>query len=219
MPTQRTSEKILGSLYLTFMASSIAGFIILGDQLGQPDYLITLYENRKAVSLGVLLHLINDVSVVAIGILMFGLFRNANALVATTVMATRVMEATILMIGKVGVMLLLTISKEYVNAGGNETYLVTLGTMFKKWNAWSFEMAMLTLGIGGFVLTYFLWSRKLVPAVLALLGMVGYVILFSKSVLALAGYPPPFYLFFPVALFEVTFPFWLIFKGFKRAIE
>jgi len=219
MPTQRTTEKILAILYWTFMASSIAGFTILQNHLGRTDYLLTLYENRASVHLAIVLHLINDVAVVAIGILMFTLFHKANAAVASTILTTRIIEGTILMMGKVGIMLLLTISKEYVNAGGSEAYYITMGTLFKKWNAWSFEMAMLALGIGGSVLTYFLWRRKLIPVALAMLGVAGYVLLFSKSVITLAGYPTPFYLFMPVAIFEVTFPFWLLLKGFSRAVE
>lgn len=219
MPSQRNTERILGILYLTFMASSIAGFAVSQVYLGRPDYLLSLYESRQVVSLGVLLHLVNDASVVAIGILMFGLFRKANTSVATTILTTRIMEATLLMVGKVGLLLLLTVSKEYVAAGGTETYYLTLGTLLKKWNNWSFEMAMLALGIGGFVLNYFLWSRKLIPSLLAILGMVGYVLLFSKSVLAISGYTLPFYFFLPVALFEVTFPFWLLIKGFRGKME
>lgn len=219
MLNQRTTEKILGVLYLAFMSSSIAGFTMLEAQLGPGDYLLTLYENRSQVSLAVLLHLVNDAAVVAIGILMFNLFRKASGLVATTVLVTRIMESTILMLGKVGVMLLLTVSKEYIQSGGSAAYFVTLGTLFKQWNGWSFEMAMLTLGVGGFVLCYFLLTRKLVPVALASLGMVGYVLLFAKSVMALAGYPAPFYLFVPVAIFEITFPFWLIFKGFRSIDE
>lgn len=214
--TSTTTERIIGILYLLAMASSIVGFSLLETQFSNPDYLSTFYANRSSVSGAVVFHLINDISVVGIGILMFSLIRKYHESVATTVLATRLLEGVILVIGKLSIMLLLTISKQYVDAGMEGEHLVSLGTLARKWNAWSFEMAMLALGIGGFTLNYLLFNRRLVPVIFSLLGMVGYILLFTKSVMAIIGTPAPFYLFMPVFLFEVTFPFWLIIKGLKR---
>jgi hypothetical protein len=214
--TSTATERIIGVLYLLAMASSIVGFSMLETQFSNPDYLSTFFANRNSVSAAVLFHLINDISVVGIGILMFSLIRKYQEAVATTLLTTRVMEGVILVIGKLSIMLLLTISKQNVDAGMAGEYLVSLGTLARKWNAWSFEMAMLALGIGGFSLNYLLFNRRLVPIIFSLLGMVSYVLLFTKSVMAIIGTPTPFYMFMPVFLFEVTFPFWLIIKGLKR---
>lgn len=217
--TSTTSERIIGVLYLLAMGTSIVGFSMLETQMGSPDYLSTFYTNRNSVSIAVLFHLVNDVSVVGIGILMFSLLRKYNEPIATTVFATRLLEGVILVVGKIGLMLVLTISKQYVDDGMTGEHYLTMATLARKWNAWSFEMAMLALGIGGFSLNYLMFSRRLVPVIFPVLGMVGYVLLFAKSVMAIVGYPAPFYMFMPVAIFEVTFPFWMIFKGLKPPAE
>jgi len=197
------------------MGSSIAGFAILQGHLGGADYLATFYTHRSDVSLAVAFHLINDISVAGIGIFMFVLLKQYNEKVATIVLATRMLETTLLVVGKISIMLLLTISKDYINSEMEDNFYPALGTLARKWNAWSFEMAMLGLGIGGFSLNYLFYSRKLVPIYISLLGLLGYTLLFVKSAVTIGGYPAPFYLFMPVAIFEIGFPFWLIIKGLK----
>ncbi|MGE0588703.1 MAG: DUF4386 domain-containing protein [Cyclobacteriaceae bacterium] len=216
--TSTTSERIIGVLYLLAMASSIVGFSMLETQLGSPDYLSVINGDNGSFTTAILFHLVNDISVVAMGILMFSLIKKYHETVATTILTTRLMEGAILVAGKMGLLLLLTISKQYAEPGSAAEYYTTLGTLAKKWNAWSFEMAMLALGIGGFTLNYLLFTRRLVPVIFSLLGMVGYVLLFTKSVMAIIGTPAPFYMFMPVFFFEVTFPFWLIVKGLERPI-
>jgi hypothetical protein len=212
--TVRTTARIIGALFLLATASSIAGFSIVESFTGAPDYLSLVYPDRRELSWGLIFHLVNDASVVGIGILMFGLFKKLNPNIATTILSTRLLEGGLLCIGKIGLLLLMTISKQYIAAGMPEaSHFQTLGTLAIKWHAWSFEMAMIALGLGGVTLGWLLYSARLVPRWIAVLGVIGYVCLFTRSALSILGYPQGFALFAPVALFEFVIPVWLIFKG------
>ncbi len=150
----KTTARVIGALFILATASSIVGFSLVGSMTGDPAYLGNIYPDRQKLSMDILFHLINDASVVGIGILMFGLFKKLNHNIATTILGTRLLEGGIHIIGKIGLLLLMTISKEFMAAGMPEaSHFQMLGTLALKWHGWSFEMAMIVLGIGGLLLS------------------------------------------------------------------
>jgi len=76
---------------------------------------------------------------------------------------------------------------------------------------------MLALGIGGTTLCVSLYKWRVIPRIISIFGILGYIILFSKSVADFLGYDGSFAFFLPVALFELIFPVWLIVRGTNTA--
>ena len=83
------------------------------------------------------------------------------------------------------------------------------------------QMGIFFCGIGGLILTPMLWRLRLVPRLVAGLGIFGYVAVIASVLLTLFGAIDTkassgqlFYI--PAGLFEaLVFPLWLIFKGFS----
>jgi hypothetical protein len=68
-------------------------------------------------------------------------------------------------------------------------------------------------GIGGSILCYLLYTASLIPGIISVLSIIGYILLLSRSPLNIVGYSQGFIMFLPVALFELIFPIWIIAKG------
>ena len=219
----KKTARMVGILFFVSTTSFLIGAVLLRSVINGPDYLGSLYTTNKfQVSAGVFLQLINDIAVAGIGVLMFRILKKYNENIAVGYLSSRLLEAVILIVGGMSLLVLITISEEYIKGGTtNALYYQTLGTLAKKWHYWSFEIAMITLGLGGFFLCYLLYTSKLVPQLIAVLGIIGYPILFAKMLLDVLGYSTGMILFVPagifVGLFELIFPIWLLAKGFNTS--
>ncbi|WP_083867482.1 DUF4386 family protein [Fulvivirga imtechensis] len=128
------------------------------------------------------------------------------------------LEGFLLTFGSISLLTLTVVSKQYSTDVVDTSYLHLLGSLVKRYNSLSFDVAMLSLGSGGFILGYFLFQSRAVPRWIAVLGIIGSVLLFGRSLAVLMGYPQGFALFLPITLFEFIFPIWLIIKGFNQKL-
>ncbi len=216
MNSNKLTLRIVGILFLLATAASVAGFILIQSGIKGTDYLASLYPGRFRFSLGVFFHLVCDMAILGIGVFMFRIIRKNSENVAVGYLSTRIFEALIQIIGCIGLLLLITISKQYIQEGtDNDTYYQTLGTLARKWNSWSFEVSFIATGLGGIILCYWLLKSKLIPWLISIIGLLGYIILFAKSLSGILGYRISMIFFIPVALFELIFPIWIIIKGFN----
>lgn len=204
-------SRAIAIAYWMATASTMAGFYFLAEATAGDD-LHTWASQRALLSLGIVLQLINDACVVFIGLQLYGLLRSAQHGVGRAVLVTRLMEAVILVTGKLGLLLLPRLAEME-----GEAAATVIGTIVQDVHAWSFVVGMLPLGVGGTVLSFFLWKRHMIPRTLAVLGMVGYMLLFAKSVVALFFIELSDWLFLPVGVFEFVFPVWLWARGLKRS--
>jgi hypothetical protein len=146
---------------------------------------------------GVLLGISSGIAVAAIGFLMYPVLKLANRRLAPWYPAFRLIE---LAVSAAGGVYLLTQLKVLPN----HMLLIYLPT-----------------GIGGLLLTYLLFVSSLVPRPIALLGLVGYALLFFGAIADLGGMVDMnngsgMVLLAPGGLFEfVALPVWLFAKGFN----
>src|SRR5918998_854301 len=80
--SNKTTERIVGSLILIATVTYMLGDGLLGSILNAPDYLRQVYPNSTQVVIGVLLEFIDAAAVAAIGILLFPILRRFNAAIA-----------------------------------------------------------------------------------------------------------------------------------------
>jgi hypothetical protein len=83
----------------------------------------------------------------------------------------------------------------------------------------AFNMAMLALSIGSIFLCYLFLVHRLIPRILTIVGLVGYVCLLANTVVGMFGVDAGMLLFIPGALFELAFPVWLFIKGFNTNFD
>lgn len=208
MATHRTRATVIGVLFFVAMASYLPGSEMIASAANRTDAAAGLDAGQ--VRLGVLLEFFNVAAVVGVGVLLFPVLRRYRESMALGYAATRMIEASMLLVSAVAMLAVLTVSQ------GAEA-LPALKTLSIGWYELAFQMAMIVLGLGSLALCYVLYVARLVPRPLAVLGFVGYAALFVSGWLAIFGHGSSAQLFYiPGAIFEILLPLWLIFKGFTN---
>ncbi len=214
MTSSRKTALTVGVLILTATVSYLVGSVLIDSAVDDPNDLRGL--DGTTLRVGVLLEFVNAVAVVGIGVLLFPLLKQHHEGFALGYAGTRVIEAVLLLVSAVGPLLLIALSRDYADAdAARASSLQALGSVATNLYDLAFQMAMIALGTGSLLLCYILYTARLVPRTLAVLGAVGYAALVASGWLAIFGRESGNVLFIPGALFELIFPIWLIAKGFN----
>jgi hypothetical protein len=219
MNSNKRIARIVGALFLIAMATSLFGGIWLESMTTVTDYLSTLAAQETQVLLGVLLELINCIAVIGIAAALFPLMRQHSEALAAGYLGTRVVEATILSLAAIGPMLLVTLSQEYLAAGGSDTaFYQNAGTLVMA--ARGHLASLLTpifFSLAALLLYYFLYQSRLVPRFIPIWGFIGVALLFVWNMLEAFGFSISvgMVLALPMILNEIFLGFWLIVKGFE----
>lgn len=213
MKTYRKSAALAGALFLAATAAYMSGNALIESVAGASDYLAHAADNRDRVILGVLLEFLNSAAVVGIAIALFPILKLCNEKIALGYVAFRAIEAVLLIVGAIGPLLLVALSREYV-AADVPGDLHAIGTLIKEGSSYAFQLGMLALGVYSLAFCYLLYRFRLVPRALSVLGFIGYVALSASAAAELMGHDGML-LYIPGALFEIALPLWLIVKGVK----
>jgi hypothetical protein len=152
---------------------------------------------RAPLTVGVLLMMCSGIAVVGIGLLMYRILKPINQRLAFWYAVLRIVEFTV--------------------SAVCGAYLLTQLRVVPNHMLWVY----IPTGIAGTILTYLLFTSRLVPRPVAILGIVGYAALTVGVPLDLLGVLDMnkglgLALLLPGGLFElVLLPIWLISKGFR----
>lgn len=203
-PIDRATTRIVGLLFL-------AAFVAYGVGTGLAT---SALESSGSVAVGQLrigavLMLSNSAFVAAIGILLFRVVMPFDARVAYSYLAARIIESVFLAAGVL--FLLLSASSDIATAD--------LPSLSRALNNLAYQTAMIALGLGSIPFWYLAYRVRLLPAWLALAGVVGYAIFATGALLELFGLEVGLYLAIPGGLFEIALAIWLIVRGFDLVRE
>jgi len=163
--------------------------------------------------------LMNSAAVVGIAILIFPIIKQHDEAIALGYFGSRIIESVILIVSLLSPLLLITLSQEYIATGTtNDSYFQTIGNLAIKGHDLAFEIAMLVLSLGSLMFCYLLYTSKLIPRVISVIGLIGYVALLASGCLGIFGIDIGMILYLPGAIFEIIFPIWLIVKGFNLTV-
>jgi len=219
MNTQKKTARMVGALFITAtVASILATFGFLEPILNAPNYLIRISANETQWITGVLIDAINSVAVIAIAVMLFPIFKKHNEALALGYVAARIIESVIFIVGHISLLLLLTLSQEFVKAGAPDaSYFQTLGTLLLAAREWTGVVcSAIVFSLTALMLNYILYQSKLIPRWLSGWGLIG-AILFPVAWLSLFGstISGPFLL--PIVVNEMVLAVWLIVKGFNSS--
>ena len=215
MRSNRKTAIAIGTLFLVATATYIVGSALI-TPAKTPDSLANL--NQTQVRIGVLLEFVDAAAAVGIAILLLATLRAFSEVSVLAYAVSRIAESVLIMVSTLAALLLIPLSERYAQAdGSNASELQDLALLLTKSYDFAFQLAMIALGAGSVGLCYVLYRANLVPRVLALLGMVGYVCLFVSGWLVIFRSDLGVLLFAPGAVFEIAFPLWLIIKGFNES--
>ncbi|HSJ35844.1 MAG TPA: DUF4386 domain-containing protein [Acidimicrobiia bacterium] len=156
--------------------------------------------DRSTLTMGVSLEIVAGLAVVAIGILMYGVLKAVDRRLALGYPIMRALEFAV--------------------SAALAVYLLSQLQEFPNHLLWVY----IPTGIGGLILNYLLFTSRIVPRPIAILGLIGYALLLLVVSLDLLGVVEEssgtgLALLAPGGLYEfVILPIWLIVKGFRRPV-
>jgi len=211
----RTIGRIVGALFLLAILAYGTGSALVVSGADTTDVLSDVADNPMQVSVGALLMLINSAAVVGIGVLAFRVLKPHHEISAYAYLIGRAIEAVMLAVGIVFLLLLVPLGQEYADAGADDaSVLPSLVRFAQEGNQYSYQMAMISLGLGSLLFCRVLLRARLVPRFMAVWGMVGYAIFAAGGSLEVLGYGVGLALSVPGGLFEVALGVLLIARGF-----
>src|SRR5215204_5433934 len=219
----RTIATVTGWLFLvTFITSIPAAFVFSPPVLTDPTYILGAGADR-GVSLGALLEVILVVANIGTGVVLYPLLKRQNDAVALGYVAARVVESTIIAVGIISLLSVVTLRQEFAGTAGAEAAtLVPIGSALVAVHDWTFLLGpgfLAPLG-NGILLGYLMYRSGLMPRGLAMLGLIGGPLLIVAFVGVLFGVfeqvsLPAAIATIPEFLWELSLGIYLIVKGFK----
>jgi hypothetical protein len=218
MMNTRKTERIAGALFILATASSALGFILLDPILDDADVLASVATNENSVILGAVLLLIDAIAVVAIPVLLYPTFKKHNAPLARLYPGSRIVESVVLVIGVVGLLAAVSLSRDYVEGSPDAASYRISGDALIAVYDWGVLLGlMLFFALAGLLLNYVLYRYRLVPRWLALWGLIGIGLLLIEGALEAFDVDNLEIMSLPFAVQEMVFAVWLIAKGLNQS--
>jgi len=223
--THRKSAITVGVLFIIGTAAGVLSGILTEPILGDPDYLIKIAANEKQVVIGSILVLVMGFAVAMIPVVMYPILKKYNEVLALgSVLFRGALEGVAYMALVVSMLLLLTLSQEYVKAGAPDpSYFQTLGTLLQAAGVGIEQLLAIVFCLGALMLYYLFYISRLIPRWLAVWGLVGAALYLAAPLISMVGSQhwavsltsPLAILIAPLAIQEMVFAVWVIVKGFN----
>ncbi len=222
MNSNRKIARIAGALFIIATVASLLSTGITGSILDAPDYLLRISANGNQVMVGALLAFIAAVASASIAIALYPILKKYHEGLALGAVGFRLIEGVFYIVSIIGLLLLWTLSQEFVKAGApGASYFQTLGTLLLAVREWAnFVFSLSAFSLGALMYYYVLYQSKLIPRWLSGWGLIGAAFSLSAALLMMFGLKPysivMIVLILPIAVQEMVLAVWLIVKGFNH---
>jgi hypothetical protein len=221
--TNKIAARIVGVLFITATVAGLLGAVFLAPILEAPDDLAKVSANENQVLIGALALFIMGAAGASIAIPMYPILKKHYKALALGSVGFRIIEGALLMVGVIFLLLLVPLSREFVQAGAPDaSYLQTSGELLVEGMNFGLMLGGMAFSIGALMYYYILYQSKLIPRWLSVWGLIGVALglaaylnqFFSASAPASAGVDIGH---IPIFLQEMVFAVWLIVKGFNSS--
>jgi hypothetical protein len=213
-----TIGRVVGALYLLAFFLYGGGAALVNAGSGSTVVLSDVTQNHTQIAVGALLMLANSVLVAATGVLVYLVLRPHHELSALVCLIARTFEAVVCAVGVLFLLMLIPIGAEHADGrSGADSSLPALARVAQDGSHYAYEIAMISVAIGGLTFCRVLLRARLVPRFLAGWGLVGYAIFLTGAVLEILGFGVGLVLSGPGGLFEVALGLVLVVRGFPTA--
>jgi hypothetical protein len=223
MKSNKITARIAGALFITATVANILGVVILNPILHNPDYLNKFSANENQVLIGALFLLIGAFASAGIAISLYPILKRYNEGLALGSVGFRIIEGVLYIVGVIDVLLLLTLSQEFVKAGAPvSSYFQTSGVLLLAGYDWANLTAVLAFYLGALMYYSVFYQSKLIPRWLSGWGLVGATLGIVASMLVMFRFISflstiQVVLNLPIGVQEMVLAVWLIVKGFNTS--
>jgi hypothetical protein len=219
-PTRRTAF-IAGLWFVGTFVFSIPAVLLYDPVLNDADYILGDGADTR-IALGAFLEVLTAIANIATAVVLFPILRRVNEAVALGYVALRIVEGTIIVVGLISLMSVVTLREDFAGAGGDSDSLNIAGQTLVAFHEWTRLLGpQFCAGFGnGLLLGYLMYTSGLVPPRMALLGLIGGPMAFAGGILVLFGAidgpsAALFVITLPEILWEASLAIYLIVKGFR----
>ncbi len=222
MKTNRRTATVAGVFFMIAAVAAITGLILYNPILHDTAYILKGAENEVQIKWGAFFEIITAFAVIGTAVTLFPVLKKYNEAMAIGTVTFRLLEATIIVIGIISLLTILTLNHQYsVEAiASNKIYLVN-GALLVALHDWTFLFGpMIVLGPSTFMTSYLLYRSKLVPGLISVLGMIAGPLVSASGIMVIFGFYPQISVIgaltcFPVFIYEMSLAIRLLTKGFN----
>jgi hypothetical protein len=221
MNSDRKTAIAVGVLFLFGFAGAF-GPVMVKPILDDPMYLAKIFENQNTVMMGVLAQLVMALACAGIAIGLYPILKKYNEALALGAVGFRLIENIFQMVAALALLILLTLSREAVQATGPAASdFRAAGSLLHAMHFWSaFVLAHFGFCLGALMYYYVFYRSGLIPRWLSVWGMVGILMHLTGALITMFAQVDPFststsLLSIPIGLNELVLAGWLIVKGFN----
>ncbi|MEU3904525.1 DUF4386 domain-containing protein [Streptomyces goshikiensis] len=223
MSETRRLAVVAGALFLVTEVAAIGGLALYRPVLEGPGYVVGSGADTR-VFLGALCELVLALAVMGTGAALYPVLRRRGEAAAVGYVCGRLLEAAVIVVGIVSVLAVVTLRRSAGPSGAADAVsLVTAGKALVALHDWTFLLGPnFVLGANTLVLACLMYTSRLVPRAVAVLGLAGGALICASATAVLFGVYEQVSVAgslaaLPVFAWEVTLAVRLLFKGFDEA--
>src|SRR4051794_25147131 len=210
-------SRTVGILLLLHLAIGLtAPFILLHAPMGPRGFLLEAADNAVQLRTAVFLLTIGSAFAVGVAITALPFIRHYSSAMGYWLLALAVAGFVLQTVDNGRLLSMLSLSQEYARTGATRSELFeSLAFVVGSARRWAHYTYLFVAVSWIFLLFTTLFQFRLVPRVLAILGMIASLLqIIGVPLRAMLGYPPEMRMAMPLAPVYVGLPLWLLIKGF-----
>lgn len=221
MSSSRRTALIAGVLFVITFITSIPAVLLYDPVLNNASYIVGAGADTR-VYVGAFLEILLAIANIGTAVVLFPILKRQSESIALGYVASRVLESTIIVVGLISLLTIVTLRQDFEGARGADTHsLVLAGKSLVALHDWTFLLGPgFCSAFTGILLGYLMYRSALVPRGMAMLGVIGGPLAFLAATLALfdvydRGSTLQGLLTLPEIAWELSLGIYLIVKGFK----
>ena len=210
-----------GIAYLITFAASLPQLKLFADVIDDPTGYISGPRSNTALLWGSWLEVITAVACVGTAVALYPVTRRVSRTAAIGFVTSRVVEATLILVGVMSLLSVVTLQDQFAGATGAQAEaLGVTGEALVAMRQWTFLLGPgLIAGINALFLGTALYRGRLVPRIIPTIGLIGApIILLSATATIFGGWAQTSSVgalcALPIAVWEFSLGVWLVVKGF-----
>jgi hypothetical protein len=221
--SMRKTALIAGGLYLITFITSIPALALKGPVLHHVNFILGA-GSVTSIKVAGLLDILCALAGIGTAVALYPMARRHSETAAVGFVASRVVEAAIMVVGVISLFSIVTLRQQGAGAAGTDAAtLVTTGRALVAIHNWTFLLGPgVMAGVNGLFLGRVMYKSRLVPRIIPIVGLIGAPLILASATATMFGVygqtsPWGVVTGFPIALWEFSLGVWLVVKGFKRS--
>jgi hypothetical protein len=216
----QTITRVFGVLYLITFITAITAYFFYVPVLDDPRYVVGAGADTS-VSLGAFLELLLIIANIGTAVVLYPILKRQNEILILGYVTARVMECVFIAVGILSLLTVVALRQEAA-AGADAASLITAGKTLVALHEWTSLLGPgFMVGVGnGLILGYLMYTSRLMPRGMAVLGLVGGPLIIASGVGVLLGVIErdgvvQILATIPEVFWELSLGIWPIVRGFN----